>query len=427
MVALVTTKQMGPCKVELTIEVGIDEIKNKTEEVYRRIAGKAKIPGFRPGKAPRNLLEQYYSSEVEKEVLDQILPSAYQEALEQAQVEPVDTAVIGDIKYLKGEPLIFKAAVEIKPEIPVGDYRGILVEKKAIHISEEDVQKSLEFLREMHAEFVTIEDRPLQKGDAVIMDLQSFRGETPLQEKVVTHFIEVGEKRNLPQFEEQIIGLRKGEKKEFKIAYPSDYEDKEFAGQEITFKVQVKEIKEKKLPEINDKFAKDVGDYQNLEELQNKSRENLLRQAEKQQLADMNNQIMKRLIEKTNFEVPGSMVEKELNYLFQDLEKNMKNQHMTWENLGKTPEKAKEELQTAAFNRVKGELILNRIGEIEKVLVSEEELQAKMEKLAKEMNQSPKAVEDYFRAPNRLEVLKLQLLREKTFRFLRETADVVEV
>ncbi len=427
MVALVTTRKMGPCKVELTVEVGVEEIKQRTEEIYRRIAKKAEIPGFRPGKVPRPILEQYYGSAVEKEVLDQVLPDAYREAVNQAQVEPVDTAIIEDIKYLKGEPLIFKAAVEIKPEIPVGNYRGILVKKKEIRVREEEVEKRLQLLREMHAEFSSIEDRPVQKGDFVVIDFQGFRGGTPLEDKVINYFVEVGSERNLPHFEEQIIGLRKGEEKEIKVVYPSDYENKEVAGQEITFKVQVKEIRDKRLPGIDDEFAKDVGDYENLEDLKNKIRENLNQRAEKDQIADMNEQIMKRLIEKTNFDIPGSMVEKELNYLFQEFEKSMKSRNLTWESLEKKPDKVREELRIVAFNLVKGELILFHIAKLEGISVSEEDIKQKMDKLAEELKQSPEAVRDYFRAPRRLEALRVQLLREKTLRFLREIADVVEV
>ncbi len=373
----------------LTVEVPASEFDQALDQAFKKVVKDVQVPGFRKGKVPRKLFEQRFGVEsLYQDALDIVLPQAYSNAVEETGIEPVDRPEV-DVKQIeKGEDLVFTAEVTVKPEVNLGEYKGLEVEEQSTEVTEEDVQNELKQLQEKQAELVVKEDGEVEDGDTVVMDFEGFvDGEAFEGGQAENYSLEVGSGSFIPGFEEQLVGKKAGEETEVTVTFPEEYHAEDLAGKEATFKVTIHEIKGKEFPELDDEFAKDVDEeVESLDELTKKTRERL----EEQKKTDAENQKRDTLVTKASenaeVEIPESMVDTELDRMVQEFEQRLQMQGMTkdmyFQFTGQDEDALREQMKEDAGKRVKTNLTLEAIAEAEDVNVADEDVNAELENMA---------------------------------------------
>jgi len=389
-------ERLGECKVALRIEVPTDRVTEELNSLYHDLQRKAKLPGFRRGKVPLDVLKTYFERSIKADALDRLIPDAYQEALKENDFAPCSQPKIAEVKHEENRPLSFKATVEIKPEVRLKKYKGLKAKRIVKIVTEEDVSRALARLQHRHAEFIAAEDRPAKKGDWVIIDFVGSIEGKPFKNNEAKNFsLEIGSKTLIGDFEDQLIGLKKGEEKETKVKFPKDYHNKELAGKEVLFKVNLKEIKEKKLPELDDEFAKDLK-FNNLEELKKRIKEDLEKYETEHSERLLRDKLIDWLIRKTPFPLPGAMVERELEVMIEEALTRIRYSGVDPKRVGIEEAKLKEKYRPSAERRVKSTLILEEIAKQENIEVNEEEIEKKIEKMALSTGQKKKDLRGFF-------------------------------
>src|SRR3989304_2874027 len=274
MILKVEVSDLKPSVKKLKIEVPTEIVNREIDEAYKNLSKSANIQGFRTGKAPRKILEQHYKERVESDVLQRIIPKTFAEAIKEHNIRPVTQPNVEDIKMEHGEPLSFSVTVETLPDITIKDFGHLEFTRTIVRVTDEDVDKGLKGIQEMQAEFESSDDQPLEGNDHVIIDYEGF-SDNHLLRKGVNHPVFIGSKSFIPEFEERLIGLKKGESKDINISFPANHHDKELAGKEVNFKTTVREVKKRRLKPIDDNFAKELGGFENLEVLKSKVRGDL--------------------------------------------------------------------------------------------------------------------------------------------------------
>ena len=373
----------------LTVEVSASEFDNALDQAFQKVVKQVQVPGFRKGKVPRKLFEQRFGVEsLYQDAIDIVLPKAYTEAVEETGIEPVDQPEV-DVKQIeKGEGVVFTAEVTVKPEVQLGEYKGLEVEELSTEVTEEDVQNELQQMQEKQAELVVKEDAEVENGDTVVMDFEGFvDGEAFEGGQADNYSLEVGSGSFIPGFEEQLVGKKAGEEADVVVTFPEEYHAEDLAGQEATFKVKLHEVKGKELPELDDEFAKDVDEeVESLDELTKKTRERL----EEQKKTDADNHKRDILVNKASdnatVEVPQSMVNTELDRMVQEFEQRLQMQGMTkdmyFQFTGQDEDALREQMSEDAAKRVKTNLTLEAIAEAESVEATEEDVNAELENMA---------------------------------------------
>ncbi|CDQ39411.1 trigger factor [Virgibacillus sp. CM-4] len=373
----------------LTIEVSVEEFDKALDQAFKKVSKDVQIPGFRKGKIPRGIFEKRFGVEaLYQDAVDIVLPDAYMQAVEETGIEPVAQPDVDIDTIEKGQPLVFTAKVTVKPEVKLGEYKGLEVEDQSVEVTDEDVEHDLEHQREHHAELVVKEEGKIEEGDTAVIDFEGFvDGEAFEGGKGENHSLEIGSGQFIPGFEEQLIGKETGEDTEVSVTFPEDYHAEDLAGKEATFKVKIHEVKYKELPELDDEFAKDLDDeVETLEELKSKKKEQLLEQKKQ----DVENQKRETLVEKASdnaeAEVPEAMVDTELDQMVKEFEQRLQMQGMTLEMYsqfsGQDEAALKEQMREDAEKRVKTNLTLEAIVDEEGLEVSEEDVDAELEKMA---------------------------------------------
>lgn len=373
----------------LTFEVSPEEFEKALDQAFKKVVKTIEIPGFRKGRVPRNIFEHRFGVEsLYQDAVDIVLPDAYMKAVEEAGIEPIDQPEIDIEQIERGEPLIFTADVEVKPEVTLGDYKGLEVEEEDVTVTDEDVEHELEHQREHHAELVVKEEGEIEEGDTVVIDFEGFTdGEAFEGGKGENHSLEIGSGQFIPGFEEQLIGKKSGDETEVELTFPEDYHAEDLAGKEATFEVKIHEVKAKELPELDDEFAKDIDeDVETLDELKKKKKEEL--EAQKKQEAD--NQKRESLIEQASdhaeVDIPDVMVENELNQMVNEFEQRLQMQGMTMEMYsqfsGQDEDVLKDQMRDDAKKRIKTSLTLEAIGEAEDLTVTEEDINEELESMS---------------------------------------------
>ncbi|MCA0171674.1 trigger factor [Bacillus sp. RAR_GA_16] len=373
----------------LTVEVDAAEVNNALDEAFKKVVKQVNVPGFRKGKMPRSLFEKRFGVEsLYQDALDIILPKAYSEAIDESGIEPVDRPEVDVEQMEKGQNLIFKATVTVKPEVKLGEYKGLEVEEQDTNVTDEEVEAELKSLQEKQAELVVVEDGELQEGDTAVIDFEGFLGEEPFEGgKGDNYSLEIGSNTFIPGFEEQLIGEKAGAEKEVKVTFPEEYHAENLAGQEATFKVKIHDIKRKELPELDDEFAKDVNEeVETLDELKKTTKDNL----EKQKAEDADVQKKDTLIEKatenSEIDLPSAMVDAEVDRMLQEFEQRLQQQGMNLEMYyqfsGQDEKALREQMQEDGEKRVRTNLTLEAIADAENVEVSEEEVNEELSKMA---------------------------------------------
>lgn|SRR5574341_1327044 len=409
------TNQDGWKRV-LEIELPQTKVDEELNSTYKKYQSKAKIPGFRPGKAPLEVVKSHYKEQIFGDVLEALLVQGYQDALNQTQLQPIGTPVVKDIQFEPGLPLKFKAEVEIQPEITVKDYKGIALVKKIEEVKDEQVDQTIEYLREKNAELRPVE-RETKEKDVIIVDFEEsyLEKQKIKKEKFENQMLELSEKTLLKDFLSNLIGLKLNEEKGFDITYPDNYPNPKLASQKVSYEVKVKEIKEKILPFLNDDFAKSVGNFQTLLELRLKIRENIERSMEQEAEKELKNQLAAKIVEKNDFTIPEVMINSYLDYVVQEVRR-------------KHPEADEKEIRetnkASGLARIKWEFIFHQVAKQEKIQVEQSDLDQRIKQFASSYNLPEDQARQYLSSEKRIRDLKDSIIEEKVLDLLLKEAKI---
>ncbi|RFA34557.1 trigger factor [Virgibacillus dokdonensis] len=414
----------------LTFEVSAEEFDKALDQAFNKVKKDVQIPGFRKGKIPRGLFEKRFGVEaLYQDAVDIVLPSAYMQAVAEAEIEPVDQPDIDIESIGKGEPLVFTAKVTVKPEVKLGEYKGLEVEDEEVEVTDEDVMHDLEHQREHHAELVVKEDGEVENGDTVVIDFEGFVDGEPFDGgKAENHSLEIGSGQFIPGFEEQLIGKKPGEEVEVAVTFPEDYHAEELAGKEATFKVTIHEVKYKELPQLDDEFAKDLDDeVDTLEELKAKKKEQLLEKRTEEADNKKRETLIEKASENSEIAIPDAMVESELDQMVQEFEQRLQMQGMTLEMYsqfsGQDKDALKEQMREDAKKRVKTNLTLDAIAETEELEATDEDVEAELDKMAEMYGAEKEQIRQML--GGNAEALKSDLKKRKAIDFLVEQSKAV--
>lgn len=421
--------------VALEVTVNAEEVEEALAESYKRVVKKVNIPGFRKGHVPRSILEKQFGKEVlYEDAIDIILPKGYLKALEEYQLEPIDQPKL-EVKeaFEAGKPFTFKATVEVLPEVKLGQYKGLKIEKPKVEIKDEQVAERLASLQERHAELVLSDKKNLEKGDFAVIDFEGYLDGQPFSGGAAQAYsLEIGSGSFIPGFEEQLIGMEIGTDKNIKVTFPNDYPREDLAGKEVTFKVSLKEIKVKEIPAADDEFAKSVGNFETIDDLKADLREKMLEWAKQESEASFTQAAINQAVENAEFETPETLVKREMEDLLHRFEHNLAYQGLTLDKylayVKKSREEVLEDFRPEALKRVKTDLVLSNIARAENLEVTEEELNEKLQELAERYQQKNSAkLRETLESKGQLDSIRQAILLEKASDFIKENTIAVEV
>ena len=425
----VTNEKIENRQAYLTIEAEPPEVETATEATYRRLVKKVNVPGFRRGKAPRPVFERHFGKhELFHEMLDDLVPEVYNKAIAEQKLEPVADP---HIELEKEEPVIIKAVIPLKPVVNVGDYKSIDLKPQSVEVTEEMGQAVIEQLRHQHAVWEPVE-RTVDFNDMITIDVEStMKGEPFVTQKGAQYPVVKESTSPAPGFAEQLAGMKKDEEKEFKLQYPADYPQKEVAGNEATFKVKVLEIKQEKLPEVNDEFAKQVNaEITSLDTLRQKINEDLKKRIEDKAKHDFEDKVIEAATAMSQVEYPPVLVDVEVDH---SLERNLRFLQSTGQNIenylksiNKTISQLREELRPSATKRVSESLVLGKIAEQEKTEVTPAEIDAEIEEMVKNSSGDKNELRKALQSPRNRESIEDTLIARKTIQKLTEMAQSKE-
>jgi len=413
----------------INITVPAKDFETAVQKTYMKERGKFNLQGFRKGKAPRKIIEMNYGEGVFYDgALDVALSPAYAAAIEELKLEPVARPEI-DIKEIgKGTDLVFEAVVAVKPEVTLGEYKGLEVEAVNAEVSDEDIATELTKQQEMNGRLVNVEDRAVQDGDTAIIDFEGFVGDVAFDGgKGENHNLVIGAGQFIPGFEEQLIGKNIGDDVDVNVTFPEPYQSEDLAGKDAVFKVAVKGIKVKELPELDDEFAKDTSEFDTLDELKSDIKTKMVESAKSQSESATRDRIIDAAVANMTADVPDQMIESEIDGMLQDFEHQLRYQGLDLEKYlqfsGSTMQEMREQMQDDALVRVRTSLTLETISKQENVEVTEEDLEAEFARLAEQQDQSIEEVKKMFGAQT--EYMKASIETRKTVDFLVENAKLV--
>lgn len=373
----------------LTVEVSAEEVTKGLDAAFQKVVKQVSVPGFRKGKMPRGMFEKRFGVEsLYQDALDFILPEAYGNAIDETGIEPVDRPEIDIEQMEKGKELIFKATVTVKPEVKLGEYKALEVEELDTNVTDEDVANELKTLQERQAELVVKEEGTAENGDTVVLDFEGFvDGEAFEGGKAENHSLELGSGSFIPGFEEQLVGVKAGESKDVEVTFPEEYHAAELAGKPAVFKVTVHEIKGKELPALDDEFAKDVDDeVETLDALKEKIKTRLVDSKKHEAEHHLRDTVVEKAAANAEVEIPEVMVTNEVNRMLQEFEQRLQMQGMNLELYfqfsGQDENALREQMKEEAQNRVKVNLTLEAIAKAENLDVTDEDVEAELEKMA---------------------------------------------
>ena len=416
-------EDISTVKKKLNIEIAPDAVAQEMEKALADVAKKAKIPGFRPGKAPKNIVEKHYGDEVRSEVMHRLVTESYLQALQEHHLNPVDVPQIDNVSSLaKGSALTFTATVEVRPNFELGAYDGIEVKEETVAVTDEEVDQTIDRLREMYAQLEVVEGRPLENNDTAIIDFEGFReGKSIEGAKASDYMLSFGSNSLIPGFEDQLIGMNRGETREIKVTFPADYNNKDLAGKDATFSVSLKEIKKKVLPELNDEFAKDIGHNTSVAELKEGIKKDIEYRKKNDQASAQREALLSKLVDAHSFDVPPGMMARELQSMARSQATRIARQGVDVKAFDFA--KFQAENKELAEKRVKGILLLDVIAEKEEIEVTDQEVNSALAVMARSANQTVDSVKKYYESlEGGLDNLRASLTREKALGLLLSRA-----
>ncbi len=409
------------CKHEIEVTIPVQEITKETERVVTNLSKKVRLPGFRPGKAPASIVRARFQEEIRKELLDSLLPKYFRQKVEEENLQVVGQPSVTDIHFHEGEPIRFKAHFEVAPEIELGEYRGVTVPYSEPVVKDQDVLDRLNNIRDQKAEYINIDPRPIEDGDYAVVSMQSTRGvEKPVeQDEVVLH---IGSEETFPAFTEALRGASPGEERDFSITYPEDYGEVKLAGKTVDFHSVVKAIRRKELPEANDEFARDLGDFQTLDELNDTIRKTIFRERELRAQQDAKDAIVKKLVASHDFPIPDAFLERQIEIQMESELRQLASQGIDPRKLNVDWEKVKESHRDRATMDVKASLLVEKIAEREAIEVLQEEVDREVQRVAKQRREPVAAVRQALEKDGTIRRIAGHIRTEKTLSMLFENA-----
>ena len=420
------TENANEVKLELTVEASrFDEAIKK---VYFKSAKYFNIPGFRKGKAPMNIVEKYYGKEIfYEDAFNELVPEELAKAVEENKLEVVSRPDIEVQEIGKGQDLKFTAVFQTKPEVELGKYKGVEIEKIEYKVTDEDVDHELSHMQEHNSRLITVEDRPVEKGDIANINFEGFVDGVAFEGgKAENHDLEIGSNTFIPGFEDQIIGMKTDEEKDIKVKFPDEYFSKDLAGKDATFKVKVNEIKKKELPKLDDEFAKDVSEFDTLEELKKSIKDRMEKDNKQKEKYETEDAVIKAVCENVKVDIPSGMIETETENMLKDIETRLSYQGLKLDQylqmLGKTREDMLKEYEPQAIESIKSRLMLEAVIKAEKIEATDDEIEAKMKEMAK--NYGRENDEEFMKNENVANYIKEGIKSEKAVEFLVKNAKI---
>ncbi len=407
---------------EIEVEVPFEEVSRETDTLIQKYQKLARIPGFRKGHVPASIIRQRFSQDIQNDVIDALVPRYFRKETERLGLMPVSQPRVTDLHAHQGEPLHFKASFEVMPEIKVEGYKELRAEHPEITVTEQEVEESLKSLQEQKATFSPIEDRPIADGDYAQVSLDG----TPKQDEAGTKpvhmddvLVEIGGKNTMPEFTENLRGANAGEERTFEVNYPQDFSDERLRGKVFTYKVKVNAIKQKTLPELNDDFAKELGEFSTLEEVRQRIREGM--EGERRQAAEREakDKLLTELIRRNEFELPEALVDHQIDIRLERGLRALAAQGLRSEDMKKMDmPRLRAGQRDQAVQEVKATLLLEKIADEEKIEVGDEEINREIEALATQTNQTPDAIRARLTRDGALDRIRNRIRNEKALDFL---------
>lgn len=414
---------------KLSFEIPAEKVRTVFEKAYKGIQKNVALKGFRKGKAPLNVIRSHYGDQVKDDVLRELIAEAYQNALEEHALDPVGHPSVHFDKFENNEDFLFSAEFEIRPEINLRKYEGLQIEKQKIEVTESQVQESLEKIQLSQAELVPIfEDRPAQMGDTAQLDFEGFVDGEPLEgAKAERYKLELGSGQFIEGFEEGLVGMRPGSTTELNLSFPSEYQNSQLAGKPVKFKVSLLGLEKKLLPAIDDELAKKEGAFENLQDLKEHIRKQLVEEENQNQMSEMRNKILKALVEENPVEVPRSLHQRQKELIVEDVRKRMSQQGLSELDFEEYKKKWSEDFDQSATFIVQSSFLVDALADKLSLRPTHDELHEKISEIARQTGLSESLLSDYYHKPENESRLSFQLMEEKVVACLVEKANIVEV
>ncbi len=427
----VTVEDVSSVKKIMHIEVPQDEVARELDKAYNDLKKNAKIKGFRPGKAPRSVLERMFRKDVHADVSSRLIQSSFVDAVKQTDLKIVGNPKLDPPELVAGNAYRYSATVEIPPDIEDIAFKGLQLKRTNYAVSDEEISAQLGLLQKNMAKLEPVkEDRGLEPGDYALIDYEGFRGGQPFEAAALTRdfTLKVGDGAILPEFDDQLVGLKAGGVKEIQVTFPQDYVNAKLAGLTLDFKVTLNDIRREVLPEIDDALAKKAGKYETLDALKEVIRQNLRQGYDKRIEQELNEQIFRSLLEKTSFEVPETLVEAELEGIIEEAERSFAYRNTSLAEQGLSRESIAEKYRDTAVKQVQRYLLLSKIVSQEDLTLGDEELEAALVEMAANFNQPVDEIRKYYRQfPDRLEHFKHALLEKKAITLIINSSTITDI
>ena len=413
---------------ELVIELPVEEVAKAYDKAFKKLVQQVNIPGFRKGKAPRKMIEKRVGEDgMRSEAFDFIIPDAYRQAVAENNVEPVGRPEVTDVTLNEGEPCVFTVSVITKPEVVLGEYKGLSVAATATEVTDEEVDKQINALRERHAKMVVAEDAELGQGDFALIDFDGTVDGKPFSGGQSKGYpLEIGSGNFIPGFEDQLIGAKAGEEREVKVTFPADYFVAELAGKEAVFVTKINDVKRKELPELNDDFAKEAGDADTFEEMKAKTKEKLVAAAKEKDESSFREAALKQAVANATIEIPEIMVEDQIDHMIQDLDFSLRQRGLELDKylgyMNTDMAGLRERYRTAALEEVRSELTLEAIVKAENIAVSDEDYAEETQKMAKAYKMAEAELTKMLADKRHAEAVKDTILRRKAAQLIVDAA-----
>ncbi|MGI6344892.1 MAG: trigger factor [Bacillota bacterium] len=428
----VEVQNLEQSKVQLQVEIDAAQVAEALEHAYRKVVRQIVMPGFRRGKAPRALIEARYGVEVfYDDAIDFLLPKAYEYALEESKVEAIDQPEVEVVTFESEQPAVFRFTVPTPPEVTLGQYKGVEVEKASFPISDADVQAELEKLQEQHARLVDSPEETVQEGDYVTLDYAgSVDGEAFEGGQASDYTLQIGSGTFIPGFEEQLVGLAREAETAINVTFPEDYRAEHLAGKAAVFEIKIKDIKRRVVPDLDDDFAAEISEHATLEELQADVENKLAEAARQQERNLLESRVVKAVVANAELDLPDVMVEREVEEMVRELSYNLARQgfppEFAREYIENQLDKIKADYRDMAADRVKTRLVLAKVAEVEGVSASDDELEQKLQEMAELYQQDPAELRNSLEAAGSLDEIRNSIVVEKTVNMLVDSAQLTE-
>jgi trigger factor len=420
--------ELSPVQRKVRVELPAETVAGEFSRAYKNLGQRVRVRGFRSGKIPRSVLQGIYGEEVKGEVKSHLVEESLEGIVKERGLQIVSRPEVEANDLHEAEPFSFSAVFEIKPEFEAKNYLGMEVEKAKLSVTDDQVEEALRRLQEGHARLEPVEGREVvQKGDFVTLDFEGTIGGKPFAgSKGENYMLEVGSGHALPQFEDAVAGLKLGERQTVSVNYPETYPNKEIAGKAVDFSVAAREIKQKILPVLDDEFAKDHGECASLEELKSRIHRRLEEELERYQHEELKEKLVSRLIESHSFSIPPSMVERQTRYLMERYQ-NQTAEHRDADAGSPPLEEVRKTLERRAARQVQATLLVEKIAALEKIVVSDKDVQDRVDGLARAAGDRAKTLREFYSRPEAREDLRAQIVFDRTVDFLLERARIKEV